>query len=136
WTSDALCRLSTGGGFSTRELYSDSDEKIFDSMRPVILNGIGDIVTMPDLLDRCIVLQLPIIPEHKRRQESELNQQPTAAVQKLSSPKVQSFLNARITHGPSPSGSCFQTRRRRRKNRRQSRPLSLRPTLNFDVAFH
>ena len=65
----------TGGGFSTRELYSDSDEKIFDYMRPVILNGIGDIVTRPDLLDRCIVLQLQMIPESKRRQESELNRQ-------------------------------------------------------------
>jgi hypothetical protein len=40
WLSDALCRLATGGGFSTRELYTDSDEVIFDAMRPVILNGI------------------------------------------------------------------------------------------------
>jgi len=39
WLSDALCRLSTGGGFATRELYSDSDEIIFNSMRPVILTG-------------------------------------------------------------------------------------------------
>src|SRR5262245_2093684 len=44
-------------------------------MRPVILNGIGDIVTRPDLLDRCLVLQLPMIPEGRRRQESELNRQ-------------------------------------------------------------
>lgn len=75
WTSDALCSLSTGGGFATRELYSNDDEKIFDYQRPVILNGIGDIVTRPDLLDRCIVLELPIIPEDERRQESELNRQ-------------------------------------------------------------
>jgi len=73
WISDALCSLSTGGGFGTRELYSDADEKIFDYQRPVILNGIGDIVTRPDLLDRSIVIQLPIIPEDKRRQESDLN---------------------------------------------------------------
>src|SRR5262245_11012912 len=44
-------------------------------MRPVILNGIGDIVTRPDLLDRCMVLQLPMIPESKRRQESDLDRQ-------------------------------------------------------------
>jgi len=24
WISDTLCRLSTGGGFATRQLYSDS----------------------------------------------------------------------------------------------------------------
>src|SRR5262249_38959765 len=31
WLSDAMCRLSTGGGFATRELYTDQDEIIFDS---------------------------------------------------------------------------------------------------------
>jgi hypothetical protein len=75
WMSDALCGLATGGGFSTRELYSDSDEMIFDAMRPVILNGIGDIVTRPNLLDRSIVLQLPVIPEKKRKQEEELDRE-------------------------------------------------------------
>ena len=29
WLSDCLCRLATGGSFSTRELYSDSEEMIF-----------------------------------------------------------------------------------------------------------
>jgi hypothetical protein len=33
WLSDPLCRLATGGGLSTRELYTD--EVIFDAMRPV-----------------------------------------------------------------------------------------------------
>src|SRR5262249_56994604 len=28
WLSDCLCRLATGGGFSTRELYTDDDEII------------------------------------------------------------------------------------------------------------
>ena len=28
WLSDCLCRLSTGGGFSTRELYTDMDQFI------------------------------------------------------------------------------------------------------------
>src|SRR5262249_51569316 len=44
WTSDTLCRLATGGGFATRQLYSDLDEALFDAMRPIILNGIEDIV--------------------------------------------------------------------------------------------
>jgi hypothetical protein len=61
WLSDALCRMSTGGGFSTRVLYSDAEEKIFDLMRPVILNGIGDVVVRGDLLDRTLVLRLPTI---------------------------------------------------------------------------
>ena len=73
WMSDALCRLSTGGGFSTRELRTDSDEIIFDYQRPVMLTGIGDFVTRPDLLDRCIVVQLPVMPDKKRLQEADLN---------------------------------------------------------------
>jgi hypothetical protein len=47
WISDTLCRLATGGGFAVRQLYSDQDEVLFDAARPVILNGIEDIVTGP-----------------------------------------------------------------------------------------
>src|SRR5207253_9109386 len=49
WLSDALCRLSTGGGFATRELYTDSEEVIFDAQRPVILTGIEEVATRSDL---------------------------------------------------------------------------------------
>src|SRR5207302_4307460 len=45
WISDTLCRLATGGGFAVRQLYTDQDEVLFDAARPVILNGIEDIVT-------------------------------------------------------------------------------------------
>ena len=72
WLSDALCRLSTGGGFGTRELYSDDEEKLFSAMRPVLLNGITEVATRPDLLDRSILVTLPRIPEQDRRTESEL----------------------------------------------------------------
>ena len=48
WLSDSLCRLATGGGFSTRELYSDDEEVIFDAMRPVILTGIEDLGTVTE----------------------------------------------------------------------------------------
>jgi hypothetical protein len=72
WLSDALCRLSTGGGFSTRTLYENREQELFDAMRPVILNGISDVATRPDLLDRAIVLTLPPISEESRRPESEV----------------------------------------------------------------
>lgn len=71
WLSDALCRLSTGGGFSTRELYTDSEEVIFDAQRPVILNGIEELATRGDLLDRSLILYLPSISEQKRESEEE-----------------------------------------------------------------
>jgi Toprim-like len=72
WLSDTLCRLATGGGFSTRELYTDQDEVLFGSKRPIILNGIDDIATRPDLADRCIVQTPPAISENKRELETEL----------------------------------------------------------------
>ena len=72
WLSDALCRLATGGGFALRQLYSDQDEMLFDATRPVILNGIEDIVTRPDLADRAMFLTLEPIPEERRRPEAEL----------------------------------------------------------------
>jgi hypothetical protein len=72
WLSDALCRLSTGGGFGTRELYTDTDEVLLDAMRPVVLTAITEVVEQGDLLDRALLVRLPAIPEEKRRPESEL----------------------------------------------------------------
>ncbi len=72
WISDTLCRLATGGGFAVRQLYSDQDEVLFDAVRPVILNGIEDIVTRPDLADRALFFTLEPIPEDRRRPEQEL----------------------------------------------------------------
>ena len=73
WISDTLCRLATGGGFAVRQLYTDQDEILFEAARPVILNGIEDFVTRPDLADRSLFLTLNPIPEHERRPEAELH---------------------------------------------------------------
>jgi hypothetical protein len=72
WLSDTLCRLSSGGAFSTRQLFTDRDEILFATARPVILNGIEDIVTRPDLADRAIALMLAPIAEWQRRPENAL----------------------------------------------------------------
>jgi hypothetical protein len=71
WLSDALCRLATRGGYSTRQLYTDAEEVIFDASRPVILTGIGDFATAGDLRDRAILLDLPAIKEQDRRTDKE-----------------------------------------------------------------
>jgi hypothetical protein len=71
WLSDALCRLATGGGFSTRQLYEDETEKIFASQRPVVLNAIESVATRPDLIDRSLLIDLPTISEEARRAEAE-----------------------------------------------------------------
>jgi hypothetical protein len=72
WLSDSLCRLATGGGFATRELYTDSDEVFFDAMRPVVLNGIDQLTERADLADRSLVLNLPRIKDRDRKDEAQL----------------------------------------------------------------
>src|SRR5262249_4611017 len=44
---------------------------LFDAMRPIILNGIEDIVGRPDLADRSIFLNLKNITEDKRKSERD-----------------------------------------------------------------
>ena len=70
--SDALCRLASGGSFAVRQLYTDRDEVLFQAARPIILNGIEDVITRPDLADRAIFLTLPHLQEERRRAEKEI----------------------------------------------------------------
>jgi len=94
WISDTLCRLATGGGFAVRQLYTDQDEVLFDATRPVVLNGIEDIVTRPDLADRALFLTLEPIPEERRLPEKEL----WAAFDRVRPQILGALLNA-VSHG-------------------------------------
>ncbi len=68
--ADALCRLATGGGFGTRQLHTNTEEVLFDVTRPCLLNGIPDLASRPDLADRAIIVNLPVISEEERRFEN------------------------------------------------------------------
>jgi len=72
WLSDALCRLATGGSFAVRQLYTDDEEVLFEASRPILLNGIEEIISRPDLGDRAIFVTLSPISEVDRRPEVEL----------------------------------------------------------------
>jgi hypothetical protein len=61
--SDALCRIATGGAYVKRKLHSDSNEVILKAKNPILLNGIGDLTTRSDLLDRSIVINLPTLKD-------------------------------------------------------------------------
>ena len=73
--SDALCRLSTGGGLATRRLYTNAEQETFSGTRPFLLSGITDFVTKSDLADRAIFLRLPVMDKAKRRMKSALLEQ-------------------------------------------------------------
>jgi hypothetical protein len=70
--SDAFCRLATTGGFATRKLYTDDDEAVFDARRPILFNGIGDVVRQDDLIDRSIVVTLRALEDEQRRTLADL----------------------------------------------------------------
>jgi len=70
--SDALCRLASGGSLAVRRLYTDEDEMLFQAARPILLNGIENVVSRADLADRAIFLTLAPIAEQQRRSEAEL----------------------------------------------------------------
>lgn len=73
--SDLLCTAITGGGYSKRKLYTDSEEKLIHFQRGIVLNGINVVTTRPDLLDRSILMELERIPTEERLEESQLNKQ-------------------------------------------------------------
>ncbi len=67
--SDALCTIATGGGQAGRQFYTNGEEHIIEAHNPVVLNGIGVVITRPDLLGRTIALCLPTIRERMTEDE-------------------------------------------------------------------
>jgi hypothetical protein len=70
---DALCTLSTGGGYATRRLYTNGGEHVLEAKRPVMLNGIAGVATRPDLIERTLRIDAPQIPSSRRLSSSELD---------------------------------------------------------------
>lgn len=68
---DAFCTLATGGGFASRQLYTNGEEHVMETKRPVVLNGIAVVATRPDLIDRVIYVDLPTIRADARRDDAD-----------------------------------------------------------------
>jgi hypothetical protein len=94
WLSDALCRLSTGGGYAVRELYTNDEETIFSATRPLLLTGIDQIAARHDLADRSIVVNLPPIPDSRRIPEKKI-----LADFRLAHPKILGAICDAISQG-------------------------------------
>jgi hypothetical protein len=92
--SDAFCRLATGASFGLRQLYTDQDEVLFQAARPILFNGIEDVINRPDLADRAIFLTLAPIADQRRRPERQLWQQFESAL-----PRILGSLLDAVAHG-------------------------------------
>jgi len=71
WLSDTLCALLSGTGFTSRALYTNSEEHLVKAKRPVIINGIDNLLSRGDLADRAISVTLSPLGGH-REAEGEL----------------------------------------------------------------
>jgi hypothetical protein len=69
---DALCTLATGGGFATRQHYTNGDEHVLETKRPAMVNGINSVLTQPDAIDRTICIEAQTIPPDQRKDEQML----------------------------------------------------------------
>lgn len=77
--SDTLCRIATGVGMRKRKLYSDGDEFIITVRRPIMLNGITELFSRADTLDRSLLIECPHIPKTRRQQKNTLENEFEAA---------------------------------------------------------
>jgi hypothetical protein len=68
--SDTLSTIASGGSVSRRKLFSNGETYVLSACGAFIINGIGDFVTKPDLLNRAIPVQMEQIS--KRRTEADL----------------------------------------------------------------
>lgn len=72
WLSDVFCRVVTGDGSEYRALYTDDEAVVRAYKRCLGLNGVNVAATAPDLLDRCLLVELDIIPPEMRENEQDL----------------------------------------------------------------
>lgn len=69
--SDALARAATGDSFSKRKLYADDDDVTYYIRKTMSLNGINQVITKPDLLDRSILIKMKRIAPEQRLPEKD-----------------------------------------------------------------
>ena len=68
--SDHLCRLATGGGIRTKALFKDTDETLLRVARPIMLEGIANFATRPDLVDRSIIFVAESLLSNRRTERA------------------------------------------------------------------
>jgi hypothetical protein len=73
--ANALCRLATGGGIGKRELYTDGEEYTLDALRPIMVTGLSLVSEQQDLLDRLILIRLPVLDGKDKEQERVILEQ-------------------------------------------------------------
>jgi hypothetical protein len=71
WMAERLCQLGSGTGLAARPAFSSNEWSVSPPQRPVVLNGIEDVVRHGDLIEQTVFLRLPPIRDTRRRGEEE-----------------------------------------------------------------
>ena len=66
---DKFCSMCTGAATATRSLHTTHDISIWGVKRPIIINGIVDLATREDMLQRTVCLELPRIEKNGSKKE-------------------------------------------------------------------
>jgi hypothetical protein len=74
WQSNLICQVATGGGLCRRKLYTNSEQVFLSACRPVILAGIEDFAVRNDLRERALILDLPRIPDERRKGDRDVKE--------------------------------------------------------------
>jgi putative DNA primase/helicase len=69
--ADELCRLATGGVFTTRALRTDQEEVILQACRPILMNSIVELARRPDLADRALLIEAKPLADGELRTEED-----------------------------------------------------------------
>ena len=70
--SDALCRLTTGGGLEKRKLYTDGETFVVDVCAPVVMTGIDLPSDRDDLMSRTLPIRIQYIEKKQRMLREDL----------------------------------------------------------------
>ena len=70
--SDTLCGVATGTSLVNRKMYTDLEDIVIKVQRPVMLNGVTEILSREDILDRSIPVSVQRIDRDERLNENKL----------------------------------------------------------------
>ncbi len=81
--TNILSILCTGGGISSRRLYTDTEESVISLRRIIILNGINVVAYALDFLDRVLSIHLLPIEKERRLSEERMTREVNALLPKV-----------------------------------------------------
>lgn len=72
WLSDLLCLMATSGVVTGRQLYSNDGQSVINLHCPAIITSLHSVIAEPDLADRSLQINVPLLDTERRRDPAVL----------------------------------------------------------------